>query len=102
MTTIIATPNNTLRLSQYSAKAIVVHGDTKPVKDQLKELGGRFNFRLRDSNGNQFAGWIFPATKTDVIRSRFFGDGVTTATTASDFVPDPGEVAADNWAHNNL
>jgi hypothetical protein len=46
----------------YSEKAIAVIGDTKSVKDELKQLGGRFNPRL--SCG---AGWIFPATKREQV-----------------------------------
>lgn len=47
-----------VQIIDYSEKAIAVIGDTKPIKDTLKDLGGRFNFRL--SCG---AGWIFPKTK---------------------------------------
>jgi len=43
-----------IQIIDYSEKAIAVVGDTKPIKDQLKEIGGKFNFRL--SCG---AGWIF-------------------------------------------
>lgn len=32
-----------VEIIDYSEKAIAVIGDTKPIKDQLKELGGRFN-----------------------------------------------------------
>lgn len=42
------------QIIDYSAKAIAVVGDTRDIKDKLKELGGRFNPRL--SCG---AGWIF-------------------------------------------
>ena len=42
----------------YSEKAIALVGDTKDIKDKLKELGGRFNPRL--SCG---AGWIFSKKK---------------------------------------
>lgn len=38
----------------YSEKAIAVVGDTRDIKDKLKQLGGRFNPRL--SCG---AGWVF-------------------------------------------
>tara|TARA_R100000027_G_scaffold67300_1_gene65445 strand:- start:4119 stop:5366 length:1248 start_codon:yes stop_codon:yes gene_type:complete len=48
----------------YSEKAIAVIGDTKPLKEGLKALGGRFNFRL--SCG---AGWIFPKTKLEEVES---------------------------------
>jgi ribonuclease BN (tRNA processing enzyme) len=42
----------------YSEKAIAVFGDTRPIKDQLKALGGRFNPRLTHE-GEKQAGWIF-------------------------------------------
>jgi hypothetical protein len=47
----------------YSEKAIAVIGDTKPVKDKLKELGGKFNFRLTCG-----CGWIFPKTKLNEVK----------------------------------
>lgn len=48
-----------LQLVDYSEKAFVLIGDTKAIKDKLKELGGRFNARL--SCG---AGWIFSKIRT--------------------------------------
>lgn len=42
------------QIIDYSEKAFAVVGDTKAIKDELKAIGGRFNFRL--SCG---AGWIF-------------------------------------------
>ena len=51
----------------YSEKAIALFGDTKPVKDQLKAMGARFNPFL-NYNGVKTAGWILPATKIDQIR----------------------------------
>lgn len=48
----------------YSDKSFAVVGDTKSIKDELKRLGGRFNFRL--SCG---AGWIFPKTKMDDVKA---------------------------------
>lgn len=42
------------RVVDYSEKAIAVTGDTRDIKDKLKELGGRFNPKL--SCG---AGWVF-------------------------------------------
>lgn len=51
-----------IEIIDYSEKAIAVIGETKPIKDQLKDLGGRFNFRL--SCG---AGWIFPKTKKEEV-----------------------------------
>lgn len=51
-----------VQIVDYSEKAIAIIGDTKPIKDKLKELGGKFNFRL--SCG---AGWIFPKTKLAIV-----------------------------------
>lgn len=50
------------QIVDYSDKAIAVIGNTKPIKDLLKELGGRFNMYL--SCG---AGWIFPKAKRSEV-----------------------------------
>lgn len=56
---------NGIEIVDYSEKAFVVIGDTKPIKDELKAMGGRFNFRL--SCG---AGWIFSKAKSyDEVKS---------------------------------
>lgn len=41
----------------------MVIGDTKPIKDTLKQLGGSFNFRL--SCG---AGWIFSKKRLQEVK----------------------------------
>lgn len=55
-----------LQLVDYSDRALAIIGDTKPHKDTLKSLGGRFNFRLKCG-----AGWIFPKTKAEEINQVF-------------------------------
>ena len=57
-----------IEIIDYSEKAIAVIGDTKPIKDELKALGGRFNFRLTCG-----AGWIFPKTKITEVESLIKG-----------------------------
>lgn len=57
-----------LGMVDYSEKAIVVFGDTKAIKEQLKELGGRFNPSL-NYNGEKRAGWIFSKKKADEVRN---------------------------------
>ena len=42
------------KILEYSEKAIVVIGDTRDIKEKLKELGGRFNPRLSCGPG-----WVF-------------------------------------------
>lgn len=54
-------------LVDYSEKAIALFGDTKPIKDTLFDLGGRFNGRLTH-NGEKCAGWIFPKAKEAQVR----------------------------------
>lgn len=57
-----------LQLIDYSEKALAVIGDTKAVKEQLKQLGGRFNPRL--SCG---AGWIFSKKKENELKALIAG-----------------------------
>jgi hypothetical protein len=52
------------QLIDYSEKAVAVIGDTRPIKDQLKALGGRFNPRLTCG-----AGWILSKTKEQALRN---------------------------------
>lgn len=54
-------------LVDYSEKAIALFGDTKPIKDALSDLGGRFNGRLTH-DGEKRAGWIFPKAKEAQVR----------------------------------
>lgn len=54
----VETKAGEINIVDYSEKAFAVIGDTKPLKDKLKELGGSFNPRL--SCG---AGWIFSKKK---------------------------------------
>lgn len=56
-----------LEMVDYSEKAIAVFGDTKTIKEQLKELGGRFNPAL-NYNGEKRAGWIFSKKQADKVR----------------------------------
>lgn len=55
-------------LVDYSDKAIALFGDTKSIKDQLSDLGGRFNGRLTN-NGERCAGWIFQKAKEAQVRA---------------------------------
>lgn len=49
-------------LVAYSTKSVAVFGDTQPIVNQLKEMGGSFNSRLT-LNGKKVEGWIFPKSK---------------------------------------
>ena len=52
----------------YSEKALAVFGDTRPIKDQLRAIGGRFNPKLTHNNEKR-AGWIFSKSKEQEIRN---------------------------------
>ena len=45
-------------MKEYSDKSIIIFGDTKPYKDLLKELKGKYNSNLR-VDGEKVSGWIF-------------------------------------------
>jgi len=49
----------TVRMVDYSEKSIVLTGNTKPYKEEIKSLGGRWNSRLKDGDETMM-GWIFP------------------------------------------
>lgn len=57
--------NLNIQIIDYSEKSFAIIGETKPIKDLLKLLGGRFNFKL--SCG---AGWIFPITKKNEVLTK--------------------------------
>lgn len=44
-----------LNITQYTEKSFVVRGNTIENKEQLKNLGGKYNSNLKDGPG-----WIFP------------------------------------------
>ena len=52
-----------VQIIDYSEKAIAIVGETRAIKETLKNLGGRFNSHL--SCG---AGWIFSKTKEATLR----------------------------------
>jgi len=53
-----------VNILDYSEKAIAVVGETKPIKELLKEMGGRFNAFLKCGPG-----WIFPKTKQEQVKA---------------------------------
>lgn len=60
----IISESKDITIVNYSDKSFAIIGNTKPIKDKLKELGGRFNFHLTCGPG-----WIFPITKKQNILS---------------------------------
>ncbi len=44
-----------MEIVQYNEKTLLLTGNTKPYKDELKKMHARFNYGLM--------GWIYPAIK---------------------------------------
>ena len=84
---------------QYSDKSIAVLGDTKPIKDKLKQLGGRFNASLKvGTSGATSAGWIFPSTQREAVSAALSSETVvaapSTLPSSSSAAPSTGIVTA--------
>ena len=76
----------TLKAIQYTERCIAVIGDTKPLKDQLKQAGGKFNPYLK-VNGSTVAGWVFSVNRKDQIAGII--EGVTIEAQPIDVKPEP-------------
>jgi len=63
-----------IQIVDYSERAIAVIGDTKPIKDQLKEIGGKFNFRLSCGPG-----WIFSKKLLPEVQKLLSGGNIEEA-----------------------
>lgn len=65
----VTTGLSTLKLEivEYSEKAIAVFGDTKPIKDILKDLNGLFRANLT-YKGERRAGWIYSKKQEQKVR----------------------------------
>jgi len=57
-----------ITIESYSEKAIAVFGETKPIKDHLLQLSGKFNPSLKGQGDEKRAGWIFPKTKQSEVQ----------------------------------
>jgi len=58
-----------ISLEEYTDRSIVVRGETRKYKEDLKKLGGKYNSRLKGEPG-----WIFPKSKqNDIVK--FMNEG---------------------------
>lgn len=57
-------PKSAVNIVDYSDKAFAVIGETKPIKDSLRSLGGSFNAHLKCG-----AGWIFSKKRLQAVES---------------------------------
>lgn len=54
-----------VRVVRYSDKCFAIVGDTKPIKEVLKNMGGRFN-RSLTIDGEKVSGWVIPSSKFSI------------------------------------
>src|SRR5205085_7735335 len=64
---VVSKVTSPVEVIDYTEKSIAVLGDTKPIKDDLKGLGGRYNSNLT-VNGEKVKGWIFSKKKEQKVR----------------------------------
>ena len=61
-----------LLIQEYSDKTFVVRGDTKPYKDILKNMGGKWNSRLSEKDSeDKFGAWLFFNSKRSEVDEWF-------------------------------
>jgi hypothetical protein len=87
---------NEVNIIDYSEKAIAVIGDTKPIKDLLKSLGGSFNPRL--SCG---CGWIFSKKKLEEVQTALINYASNKADT-NEILALPAHEENETLLHPNL
>jgi len=58
-------PAKLLSIVDYSEKSFAVIGDTKPIKNILSQLGGKFNYGLKCGPG-----WIFAKTRIQAVKDK--------------------------------
>ena len=79
---------NDISVEQYTERSIVVRGETRKYKEDLKKLGGKYNSRLRGEPG-----WIFPITKKGDVLS-FISNGERLV---SEEEEKAGEIMTREW-----
>ena len=85
-----------VKIVDYSEKSFAVIGDTYPIKDKLKKLGGTFNRRL--SCG---AGWIFTKKSKQAVEEFILTKETKTHTTTKDNKPKDGQIFTE-WLKEYL
>ena len=55
-----------LECLDYSDRSVAVFGDSRPVKEDFKEIGGRFNRYLKRNKSTE-PGWVFLKEKKDEV-----------------------------------
>jgi len=82
--------------TSYTEKSIVVRGETRDHKQELKNLGGKWNGKLTDkSTQEQFGGWIFPTSKQDQVKKWLADVGGATLMSSVPQITPRGTLTSD-------
>lgn len=85
-------PKGELRTSIYSAKALIVQGDTFPHREKLLEMGGSF------VKGKGVKGFVFSRrVRAKQVRTRGLSPDCMIATTKSNHIYNPFQPQLDAW-----
>jgi hypothetical protein len=67
-----------IKLIDYSEKSVAVFGETKVIKELLKDVGGRYNKFLKYPDENSKSpGWIFKMNKKSELIEKFNENNVS-------------------------
>lgn len=78
----------------YSEKALAIFGNTRPLADELKAIGAKFN-RALTYNGERRAGWIISRRKADEL-AEILGAPSDSPTPSDGSQPDTEETPTDS------
>lgn len=59
--TIIQEPVTSMEIVQYNEKTLLLKGNTKPYKEELKKMRARWSYAL--------GGWIWPSSKREELEA---------------------------------
>jgi len=61
---------SSIKILDYSDKSFVVSGeDTKLIKENLRNIGGKWSSNLKDENGNKYGAWVFSIKKKEEVEN---------------------------------
>lgn len=64
----VPNPRMKVEIKPYSDKSIALFGNTYPIKDKIKELGGKYNPRLKYDEKTVKPGWIISKSKENEVK----------------------------------
>ena len=87
--------NKKVYMEDYSEKSFIVRGDTRPHRESLKNLGGKWSNRLTDkSSGEKIGAWLFWSAKRKEVQEWIEGGMASVDEAKPDhtsFVSQPAE-----------